>query len=193
MGKDNAVLLRAAAGVSLIAITAAVWYATLLKERQKQKLQPHLDCTKLPAYESLIGSTPLVRLERLSDMFGRSIWVKMESMNPGATGKDRAALGMIQHAEREGQLPPPVLSSLSSLMLHQEILTENTGGKVVVDGTKNIDDDPMTQIILQAYKKSRSGGIVSPSARFKQSSLRWFFSVRLVVRNTRSPHTIGDE
>ena len=161
MGKDHAALLTTV-GLSFIAATAAAWY-TMIKHKRRQQLECLIATQRPPAYESLIGSTPLVRLERLSEIVGCSIWVKMESMNPGATGKDRAALGMIQHAEREGILPHPVLSSLSSLTLHQETPERKNDTNQNCTSSGNSDDkesDPMTQIILQAYKQSRSGGIV---------------------------------
>ena len=55
------------------------------------------------AYETLIGNTPLIKLQHLSLLLRRSVYVKMESMNPGGTGKDRAALSIIQHAEENGR------------------------------------------------------------------------------------------
>lgn len=155
MGKDHAILVPTVS-FSLITVTAAACY-TILKERRRQR-QQQLQCAPPPAYETLIGQTPLVRLERLSEIVGRTIWVKMENMNPGATGKDRAALGMILRAEDEGLLPKQWISSLSSLTLHQEtrISAVDTNSKKCDDN----DGDPMTQIILEAYKQSRSGGIV---------------------------------
>jgi cysteine synthase A len=42
------------------------------------------------AYTDLIGNTPLIQLQSLSKLLNRNIYVKMESMNPGGTGKDRA-------------------------------------------------------------------------------------------------------
>jgi cysteine synthase len=60
-------------------------------------------------YESLIGNTPLLYLPKISSLLPNKvkIFVKMESMNPGGTGKDRAALSLILDAERRGELPPP--------------------------------------------------------------------------------------
>jgi hypothetical protein len=46
------------------------------------------------AYESLIGNTPLVLLREASRISGCNIYVKMECMNPGGTGKDRAGAYM---------------------------------------------------------------------------------------------------
>ncbi len=52
----------------------------------------------------LIGATPLVRLARLSPAGGGVIYGKLESRNPAGSIKDRAALGMVLAAEREGKL-----------------------------------------------------------------------------------------
>ena len=49
-----------------------------------------------------IGKTPLIRLRRASEMTGCEIWGKAEFMNPGASIKDRAALGIIRDAEKRG-------------------------------------------------------------------------------------------
>ncbi len=52
----------------------------------------------------LVGQTPMVRLGRLSPEGGAEVWVKLESMNPGGSIKDRAALGIVVDAERRGVL-----------------------------------------------------------------------------------------
>ncbi|MCC5995334.1 MAG: cysteine synthase A [Oceanicaulis sp.] len=54
----------------------------------------------------LIGNTPLVRLNRVSDATGCEILGKAEFLNPGGSVKDRAALGIIRDAERSGALKP---------------------------------------------------------------------------------------
>ena len=48
---------------------------------------------------SLIGNTPLVRLNRASEMTGCEIWGKAEFLNPGQSVKDRAALYIVRDAE----------------------------------------------------------------------------------------------
>jgi cysteine synthase A len=55
---------------------------------------------------SLIGNTPLVRLNHLSDETGCEILGKCEFMNPGGSIKDRAALAIVEDAEAKGQLRP---------------------------------------------------------------------------------------
>ncbi len=52
----------------------------------------------------LIGNTPLVRLDGPSDAAGCDIYGKCEFANPGASVKDRAALGIIRDAEASGDL-----------------------------------------------------------------------------------------
>ncbi len=51
----------------------------------------------------LVGSTPLVRLQKLNNT-GADILVKLESFNPGGSVKDRISLNMIAQAEREGRI-----------------------------------------------------------------------------------------
>ncbi|NDG85037.1 MAG: pyridoxal-phosphate dependent enzyme, partial [Proteobacteria bacterium] len=51
-----------------------------------------------------IGSTPLILIRSLSELTGCEIYGKAEFMNPGGSVKDRAALGMIEDAERQGLL-----------------------------------------------------------------------------------------
>ncbi len=53
-----------------------------------------------------VGNTPLVRLEKLSAETGCEILGKAEFLNPGGSVKDRAALYIIQDAERRGTLKP---------------------------------------------------------------------------------------
>ena len=52
----------------------------------------------------LIGSTPLIKLNRISEETGNLVLAKAEFMNPGSSIKDRAALNMIERAEKEGLL-----------------------------------------------------------------------------------------
>jgi cysteine synthase A len=56
--------------------------------------------------DSTIGGTPVVRLERVVDPGMAEVWVKLEGLNPGASIKDRTALGMIVDAEERGLLAP---------------------------------------------------------------------------------------
>lgn len=48
-----------------------------------------------------VGNTPLIKIESLSKISGCEIYGKAEFMNPGGSVKDRAALGMINDAEKK--------------------------------------------------------------------------------------------
>lgn len=54
----------------------------------------------------LIGNTPVVKLNSFKDENIADIYVKLEKYNIGGSVKDRAALGMIEVAEKEGKLKP---------------------------------------------------------------------------------------
>jgi cysteine synthase A len=53
-----------------------------------------------------IGNTPLIRLKRASETTGCEILGKAEFLNPGSSVKDRAALFIIEDAEKRGALRP---------------------------------------------------------------------------------------
>lgn len=117
--------------------------------------------TFLTAYEQLIeAGTPLIKLRRVSKLIERSIFVKMESLNPGGTGKDRAALNMIRSAESQGLLPKPKLTdSLSygdELFLNPRLPIISPSVKDHISGT----DAQLEAMILETFEKSLTGGIV---------------------------------
>src|SRR4051794_25358353 len=59
-----------------------------------------------PTIIDLVGSTPIVRLDRVSGDVPGTILAKLEFMNPGGSNKDRIGLAMIEAAERDGKLKP---------------------------------------------------------------------------------------
>ena len=54
----------------------------------------------------LIGNTPLVKLNHVTDGIKATIAVKVEYLNPGGSSKDRIAERIIDAAEQSGQLKP---------------------------------------------------------------------------------------
>jgi len=54
----------------------------------------------------LIGNTPLVKLNSVTEGIAATVLVKVEYLNPGGSVKDRIALKMIEAAEAEGKLRP---------------------------------------------------------------------------------------
>src|SRR5947207_6634867 len=58
-----------------------------------------------PAVLDLIGNTPMVQVTRL-DTGCCTLFLKLESQNPGGSIKDRIGLAMVDTAERDGRLKP---------------------------------------------------------------------------------------
>jgi cystathionine beta-synthase len=54
----------------------------------------------------LVGRTPLVKLNRLTQGIKATVFAKMENLNPGYSVKDRIGLAMIEAAEKDGTLKP---------------------------------------------------------------------------------------
>ncbi len=59
-----------------------------------------------PTLADCIGSTPLIRLQRLGGATSNTLLVKLEGNNPAGSVKDRPALAMIERAERSGRIQP---------------------------------------------------------------------------------------
>ncbi len=62
--------------------------------------------SQYPTIESIIGQTPLVRLQRINPNSSNTILLKLEGQNPAGSVKDRPALNMIVQAERRGDVKP---------------------------------------------------------------------------------------
>ncbi len=63
----------------------------------------------MPIYDdvtALVGRTPLVRLNRITDGAQATVLAKLEFYNPANSVKDRIGVAMIEAAERSGQLEP---------------------------------------------------------------------------------------
>jgi cystathionine beta-synthase len=64
---------------------------------------------EIKAYNSvldLIGNTPLVKLEKITQNMKGNYFAKVEAFNPGHSTKDRIALYIIEQAEKKGILKP---------------------------------------------------------------------------------------
>mmetsp|Transcript_2261 Transcript_2261/g.2565 ORF Transcript_2261/g.2565 Transcript_2261/m.2565 type:complete len:477 (+) Transcript_2261:204-1634(+) len=153
--------ITTASTISLFLLTVK-----LFKKKQETKNQ------NIKSYETLIGNTPLIHLQKLSSRLGqgKNIYTKMECMNPGGTGKDRAALYMLRDAESRGHLPPPLpllfkqrgkeqqeqpswAYRKKSKISHDNLDSSNNNKSS--DSTNNIQES-----ILDAIQRSRTGGIV---------------------------------
>jgi cysteine synthase len=72
----------------------------VLKTAEKSRPSVTDDITQL------VGETPMLKLKRLVPAGSAEVYAKLEYLNPGGSVKDRAAIGIIRRAEKEGQLKP---------------------------------------------------------------------------------------
>lgn len=140
------------AKVILISFIAAgtIGCLTLIRKsrRRKRKQESY-------SYEELVGNTPLIKLSKISSLLGegKSLYVKMECMNPAGSGKDRAGLYMILSAEENDELPPPVSENKSSRNLAY--------CNLFLDCLRSSShDESIKNVISDAATRTRSGGIV---------------------------------
>ena len=54
----------------------------------------------------LVGETPMLQLRHSVPAGSADVFAKLEYLNPGGSVKDRAAIGIIRRAERDGKLQP---------------------------------------------------------------------------------------
>ncbi|RAI55205.1 cysteine synthase A [Roseicella frigidaeris] len=92
-----------------------------------------------------IGNTPLIRLRRASEATGCEILGKAEFMQPGGSVKDRAGLGIIEDAERRGQLVPG----------EPGIVVEGTAGNTGIGLTLVANARGYRSIIVVPHTQSR--------------------------------------
>ncbi|KAH9839105.1 PALP-domain-containing protein [Rhodofomes roseus] len=96
--------------LSLTSTSFALWY----QERKRERISKQFEARPIElrsdevinGVTGLVGNTPLVRINSLSDALGVEILGKAEFLNPGGSVKDRVALRMIDDAERQGLLHP---------------------------------------------------------------------------------------
>ncbi|OWZ26431.1 cysteine synthase A [Cryptococcus neoformans] len=96
--------------VSLSSTSAALILQEWRRKRAIQRIPPRpieLRSDEIVSgVTGLIGNTPLIRINSLSDALGVEILGKAEFLNPGGSVKDRVALQIIEDAEAQGLLYP---------------------------------------------------------------------------------------
>lgn len=116
----------------------------------------------------LIGQTPIVRLNHMSDNGAAEVFVKLESFNPAGSIKDRPALFMIEEAERQGKL------NQDSIIL--EATSGNTGiGLAMVAAIKgyplvivmpeNMSEERKKVLSAHSNQAIRVAGFVYPNSQ----------------------------
>ncbi|KAG9006782.1 hypothetical protein FRB94_000466 [Tulasnella sp. JGI-2019a] len=98
------------ASVTLSSTSIALYY----RRRRKGLQHPEYDISPIQVVRNevvhgvpgLVGNTPLVRINSLSNALSVEILGKAEYLNPGGSVKDRVALQIIEDAEQQGLLHP---------------------------------------------------------------------------------------
>lgn len=86
-----------------VAVVSTAWATTaILQSKNKTERTPRAKSS----VADLIGNTPMVRVNSLSELTGCEIYAKLELANPGGSAKDRVALAVIRHFEKTGELVP---------------------------------------------------------------------------------------
>jgi cystathionine beta-synthase len=102
--------------------------------------------------EELIGSTPLLRLSKVTQGIDADILAKLESQNPGGSAKDRVAIEMIDVAEREGKLKPGgtiIEPTSGNTGVGLAIVAANRGYKCIFVVTDKVSKEKVD--LLKAY------------------------------------------
>lgn len=100
----------------------------------------------------LIGSTPLVRINKVTPQNGANIFVKLEFLNPGGSVKDRIALAMVEDAEKRGLLKPGatiIEPTSGNTGIGLALVGAVKGYKVILVMSENMSAE--RKVILESY------------------------------------------
>ena len=93
----------------------------------------------------------MLRLQRLPPPNSAEVFVKLEYLNPGGSVKDRAAIGIIERAEREGRLKPGgviVEATAGNTGIGLALIGVNRGYQVALFVPENFSEEKV--IIMRA-------------------------------------------
>jgi cysteine synthase A len=121
----------------------------------------------------VIGNTPIMKVQSLSQMTGCEIFMKCENLNPGGTIKDRPALNMVVEAIARGNLKPGmtiVEGTAGNTGIGLAMVGQALGHKVIVVMPKGMA--PEKHKVLKLY-----GAEVVETEAVAYSDERHFFKV----------------
>lgn len=100
---------------------------------------------------SVVGKTPLVRLNKITKAISATVYGKCEFLNPGGSVKDRAALEMIEDAEKEGRLKPGdtiVEATSGNMGIGLALIGAVKGYKIIITMPEKMSQEK--QVVLEA-------------------------------------------
>lgn len=138
---------------------------------------------------SIIGNTPLVRLNKVTRGIQATVLAKCEFMNPGGSVKDRPGLSMIEAAEREGKLKPG-----GTIV---EATSGNTGvGLAIAAAVKGyrmifVIPDKMSEEKINLLRAFGARVIVTPTAVAPEDPRSYYSVSRRLAEDTPNSILIG--
>src|SRR5246127_1662344 len=123
-------------------------------------------------YESIcevIASTPIIRLKHIRENHWAEMLVKLESLNPGGSVKDRIGLSMIEAAEREGRLKPGgtiIEATSGNTGIGLAMVCAAKGYKAIITMPDDVNIERVS--LLRAYG---SRVILTPRLEFMQGAI----------------------
>jgi cysteine synthase len=117
----------------------------------------------------LVGHTPMVRLRRLPGPDAAEVVVKLEAFNPAGSVKDRAAVRMIEAAEREGKIRPGdtlVEPTSGNTGIGLAMVAAVKGYRLVI--TMPDDASPVRRALLRRYG---ARVILTPAGKLMQGAI----------------------
>ncbi len=100
----------------------------------------------------LIGNTPLIKLNHVTEGIKATVLVKLEYINPGGSIKDRIAVKMIEDAEKDGRLKPGgtiVEPTSGNTGVGLALVAQQKGYKCIFVVPDKVGEDK--RAVLQAY------------------------------------------
>jgi len=137
----------------------------------------------------LVGHTPLVKLNGVTESIRALILAKLEFLNPGGSVKDRMAFFMLKQAEKNGELKPG-----GTIV---EATSGNTGVAVAmyaaIKGYKAIFTipDKMSQEKINVLKVFGAQVIVTPTDVLPDSPQSYYELAKRIAKQTPNSYLIG--
>ncbi len=148
-----------------------------------------------------IGNTPMIKLEKIVRNKNVNIYAKLEGQNPGGSIKDRAALYMIEQAERRGDLKKGkiILEATSGNMgIALAMIGAQKGYEVNIIMSEGMSDERKTMIrslgaklILTGADKGTEGAIETAKEMFTNYPSRYWFCNQFNNQDNADAHYHG--
>ncbi len=148
-----------------------------------------------------IGNTPMIKLEKILSNKNINLFAKLEGQNPGGSIKDRAALYMIEQAEKRGELKQGkiILEATSGNMgIALAMIGANKGYEVHIVMSEGMSDERKTmlralgaKLILTDKKFGTEGAITKAKGLVKSSPLLYWFSNQFNNQDNVQAHYQG--